>query len=91
MKTTWEGRLVAEASRVMEMELVFDARIAEAFAILSSSMNSFFLTSSDSTIASMMRSQEFNSSSAEVQWRRCRAALPSTLLAGKDEGNSVLS
>lgn len=69
--------MVAVARRVMEMELVFDARIAEAFAILSSSMNSFFFTSSDSTIASMIRSQAFISSSVEVQWRCSRAALPS--------------
>lgn len=32
---TWLGRLVAEANRVIEIELVFDAKIAEALTMLS--------------------------------------------------------
>ena len=34
-KVTWLGLLVADAKRVMEMELVFDAKIAEPFRIVS--------------------------------------------------------
>lgn len=55
---TLSGRVVDDAKRVMGMELVLEARIADGFAILSNSRNSFLLTSSDSTIASMMTSAE---------------------------------
>lgn len=55
---TWDGRLVTEASRVMEIELVFDARIADDLVFLSSSANSFFLATSDSATASITKSAE---------------------------------
>lgn len=55
---TCSGRVVADAKRVIGMELVLEARIADRFAILSNSRNSLFLTSSDSTIASMITSAE---------------------------------
>ena len=42
---TWQGLCVAEARRVMEMELVLEARIAELLAMPSKSLNSFFLIS----------------------------------------------
>ncbi|KAJ0884455.1 hypothetical protein HanPSC8_Chr10g0433881 [Helianthus annuus] len=47
------GRFVAVARRVMEIELVLDAKMADPLTILSSSANSFFFTSSDSTMASI--------------------------------------
>lgn len=50
--------MVADARRVIGMELVLEARMEDRFAILSNSRNSFLLTSSDSTIASMMTSAE---------------------------------
>lgn len=58
LSITWHGLLVADANRVIDMELVFEAKIAEAFVILSSSENNFFFTSSDSTIASTIISAE---------------------------------
>lgn len=55
---TCSGRVVADAKRVIGMELVLEARMEDRFAILSNSTNSFLLTSSDSRIASMMTSAE---------------------------------
>jgi len=60
----------------MEMELVLDAKIAELFAILSSSRNNFFFTSSDSTIASMITSAEQSSSKFVVHCNRLKALVP---------------
>lgn len=58
--------MVAEARRVIEMELVLDARIAEGLVMPSSSTNSFFLTSSDSTMASITRSASLSSRALET-------------------------
>lgn len=76
MKKTWHGRLVADARRVMEMELVLEAKITESFVILSSSENSFFFTTSDSTMASMTTSADWRSSKFDVHLRRLKASLP---------------
>lgn len=75
LNITWHGLLVADANRVMEMELVLDAKMAELFVILSSSMNNFFFTSSDSTIASTMKSADRSSSIFEVYFRRPKASV----------------
>lgn len=48
------------------MELVLEARMAEGFVTLSSSTNSFFLTSSFSTTASITRSASLRSCTAET-------------------------
>jgi hypothetical protein len=48
------------------MELVLDARMVEGFVILSSSTNSFFLTSSFSTMASITRSASLRSCTVET-------------------------
>lgn len=64
---------MTEARLVMEMELVLDAKMAELFVILSSSMNNFFFTSSDSTIASITTSAVRRSSKFEVHRRRPKA------------------
>lgn len=58
MSKTWRGLLVTYARRVMDIELVLDAKMAELFAILSSPENNFLFTSSDSTIASIITSAE---------------------------------
>lgn len=76
LSITWLGLEVADANRVMDMELVLEAKIAERFAILSSSLNNFFFTSSDSTIASTTTSAEQRSSKFEVQCRSFKAFAP---------------
>lgn len=73
---TCSGRVVADAKRVIGMELVLEARMEDLFAILSNSTNSFLLTSSDSTIASMMTSAEWSSFKSVENFRRWRAMAP---------------
>jgi hypothetical protein len=60
----------------MEMELVLDAKMAELFAILSSSRNNVFFASSDSTIASMTISAIRSSSKFELHRKWPNASLP---------------
>lgn len=69
------GRLVAEASRVMEIELVLDAKMAEDLVILSSLLNIFFLMASDSAIASITKSAPLKSSNLVVQCMRLGASV----------------
>jgi len=76
LSITWRGLLVADARRVMEMELVLDAKMAELFAILSSSRNNVFFASSDSTIASMTISAIRSSSKFELHRKWPNASLP---------------
>ena len=75
VRITWRGLLTADARRVMDMELVLDAKMAERFVILSNWINNFFFTSSDSTIASITISTVLSSSRFEVQRRRPNASL----------------
>lgn len=76
LKETWCGLFVAVARRVIEIELVLDAKIADPLTILSNSANSFFFTSSFSTIASITISAERRSSRFEVYCRRAIALFP---------------
>ena len=76
MTITWRGLVVADARRVMEMELVLEAKMAERFVILSSSLNNFFFTSSDSTIASITTSAAERSSKFDVHRRHLKASAP---------------
>jgi len=69
------GRLVAEASRVMEIELVLDAKMAEDLVIMSSSLNIFFLTASDSATASITKSAALKSSNLVLQCMRLGASV----------------
>ena len=77
-KKTCCGLLVEDARRVIEMELVFDAKMQDLLAILSSWTNKFFFISSDSTIASTIKSASRRTSKFRVHCRRLKASVPNS-------------
>lgn len=75
---TCAGRLVEEARRVIDMELVLDAKIAETFAILSSSENNLFFMTSDSTMASIITSALLRTSKVDAYLKWFNKSVPAS-------------